>query len=162
MTSIRPAQTSDLPFLWEMLFEAAYWRPEAPRPPFEEGLARPDLEKLLAGWGREGDAGVIAHEGPAPVGAAWYRRWTEDDHSYGFVAPEIPELAIGVVGAYRRRGVGRALLKALIDQGRQSDIPALSLSVERDNPAARLYRDLGFIEHADVGNAWTLLLRFET
>lgn len=162
MTSIRRVQSSDLPFVKAMLFEAAYWRPEAPRPALEEGLARPDLAKLLADWGRAGDCGVIAHEDSAPLGAAWYRRWPEDDHSYGFVAPEIPELAIGVVPAYRRRGVGRLLMKALIDEARQFGVPALSLSVERDNPASQLYRDLGFQEHAVVGNAWTLLLRFSS
>lgn len=158
MTSIRRVHSRDLPFLREMLFEAAYWRPEAPRPPLEVGLARPDLANLLTGWGRAGDCGVIAHEGSAPLGAAWYRLWTGDDHSYGFVAPEIPELAIGVAGGYRRRGVGRLLMKALIEEARQAGVPALSLSVERDNPAARLYHDLGFREHEAAGNAWTLIL----
>jgi len=158
MTQIRRADFQDLPFLREMLFEAAYWRPEAARPTLEEGLARPDLAKLLADWGREGDVGVIASEGLDLCGAAWFRCWTQEDHSYGFVAPEIPDLAIGVVPVYRRRSVGRSLLRALMEKARRSNFPALSLSVERDNPAAKLYREQGFTEHATVGNALTMIL----
>lgn len=141
-----------------MLFEAAYWRTDAPRPPLDEALARPDLAKLLAGWGREGDTAFVASEASTPAGAAWYRFWTHDDHSYGFIAPEIPELALGVDPAYRRRGAGRWLMESLIDEARRSRLPGLSLSVEKDNPAASLYRALGFREHGAVGNAWTMLL----
>jgi ribosomal-protein-alanine N-acetyltransferase len=57
---IRPASAGDLPFLREMLFEAAFWREGSPRPALEEGLARPDLSRLMAGWGRAGDAAVVA------------------------------------------------------------------------------------------------------
>jgi len=30
-----------------MLFEAAFWRAGSPRPTLDEGLARPDLAKLM-------------------------------------------------------------------------------------------------------------------
>ena len=43
-----------------MLYEAAFWRQTGQRPPLEEGLARPDLAGLLSGWGRPGDAAVVA------------------------------------------------------------------------------------------------------
>ena len=57
---VRRAVQSDLPFMRRMLYEAAYWRPEGHRPSIEEGLKHPDLKKLLAAWGREGDSAVIA------------------------------------------------------------------------------------------------------
>jgi ribosomal protein S18 acetylase RimI-like enzyme len=56
----------------------------------------------------------------------------------------------------RGRGVGTALLEALIDKARQDGVPALSLSVEADNAALRLYERLGFTRVACVDDAWTM------
>ena len=141
-----------------MLFEAAFWYPDQPRPGVEEGLARPDLAHLLADWGRPGDTAVIAYDGATDLGAAWFRSWSDEEHSYGYVAATIPELAIGVVGAHRRRGVGRALLRALRQRAVQQDIRALSLSVEEANPAVRLYLSEGYERVSTVENSWTMVL----
>ena len=155
---IRPASAADLPFLREMLFEAGFWRPGAARPALEEGLARPDLAKLLAGWGRPGDAGVVAESaGGPPLGAAWYRFWSEADHSYGFVSPGVPELGIAVRAEARGSGVGEQLLRALLEEAARRGVPELSLSVERDNPAARLYERVGFRQVGVRGGALTMV-----
>ncbi len=156
--TIRQGTFRDLPFLREMLFEAAFWRPGVARPAIEEGLSRPGLGKLLDGWGREGDASVIAEDvGNRPVGAAWYRFWSDHDHSYGYVSADIPELGIAVVDGSRNRGVGGCLLHALRKLAADRGIARLSLSVERDNPARHLYLRQGFERVAAVGNAWTMV-----
>ena len=129
-----------------MLFEAAFWRPDGERPPLDEGLSREGLHHLLAGWGRSGDTAVIAEtaERPNPaepgtvVGAAWYRFWNDDEHSWGYVNARIPELGIGVLPEWRGRGAGLLLLQALTDTARVQGLPALSLSVEKENFAAEL------------------------
>lgn len=155
---LRRARTSDLPFLEEMLYEAAFWRPSLPRPSREVGLRRPDLAKLLLGWGRHGDTAVLAVSDPAhSLGAAWYRFWSKDDHSYGFVSEQIPELAIGVRQEARGRGVGGLLLRKLLAEAGQQRISQLSLSVEVDNPAVRLYERVGFEKIGREGNAWTMV-----
>lgn len=155
---IRLAGPSDLPLLREMLFEAAFWRAGASRPVLSEGLARPDLAPLLDAWGRPGDTAVVA-EAPnrEGVGAAWFRFWTAESHSYGFVAPAVPELGIAVRSALRGRGLGSRLLRALLAQAARAGIRQLSLSVEIDNPALRLYERNGFRRVGRVGGAWTLV-----
>jgi ribosomal protein S18 acetylase RimI-like enzyme len=140
-----------------MLFEAAFWRAGSPRPALEAGLARPDLSKLLEGWGRAGDTAVIA-ESDTPLGAAWYRFWSAENHSYGFVAPEVPELGLAVRPEFRRQGVGARLLRALLEQAGREGIRRVSLSVELENPAQQLYQRLGFRRVGRVGDAWTMLV----
>lgn len=137
-----------------MLYEAAIWRPGQTRPPIDVALAEPKLAKLLADWGKDGDVGVIAMTPDTkPVGAAWYRFWSDSNHSYGYIDSTIPEVAIGVVNDRRGEGIGTALLDALIARARSENITALSLSVERENPALRLYKRTGFEIVGAEGNA---------
>ena len=157
--TIRPATPDDLPFLEAMEFEAFFWNPTTPRPPADEFLSKPEIQRLLAGWGRAGDRAVIAQEGQTPIGAAWYRLWTDADHSYGFVDAETPELGIGVDARHRSKGVGRALLRALIETARADGLPALNLSVDPSNVARRLYESEGFVKVGASGTSWTYVLQ---
>jgi ribosomal protein S18 acetylase RimI-like enzyme len=139
-----------------MLYEAAFWRPNTVRPPLEEALADPALARYVAGWGRAGDAGVIALDAEGgPVGAAWYRLFPPNEPGFGFMDEHTPELSIAVIGNARARGVGTGLLGALVDRARADGFDALSLSVEPDNPARRLYERHGFV-HVGGEAAWTM------
>jgi ribosomal protein S18 acetylase RimI-like enzyme len=159
---IRRSRSDDAQFLREMLFEAAYWRPGKPRPALEEGLARPDLQKVLSGWGRPGDLAMIATDGLGDrIGAAWMRLWTEDEHVQGFVDADTPELGIGVRREFRRHGVGTALLLALLGRAREDGVPKVSLSVEIENVARLLYERFGFKLHAVDRGVATLVVELE-
>lgn len=141
---IRTASDSkeDVRFLWAMVALAAAWRSLEPG---ADASSDPHVARYVAGWGRPGDAGVIAEDTAGrPLGAAWYRLFPETEPGYGFVDPGIPELSIGVEADARGQGIGTALLEALIERARAEDFPSLSLSVEEDNPAVRLYERAGF------------------
>lgn len=154
---IRLATGGDVPFLREMLYEAAYWR-GGHRPGLEMGLSTPELSKLLAGWGRDGDIAVVAERDPELLGAAWLRFWDDLDHSFGYVAREVPELGIGVSERHRSLGIGRQLMTRLLSEARLAGIARVSLSVERDNRALHLYRSLGFKSVGVVGNSYTMVV----
>ena len=156
--AIHQAGLDDLDFLRKMLFEAVYWRGDADRPGLEEGLAPPELAKLLAGWGhRDGDVGKIAVSGRGqPIGAAWYRFWNANNHSYGYISDDVPELGIGVVKDARGQGVGTALIQALLVNAHKQGIQRISLSVEKDNPAIYLYRKFGFKKMGRVDESWKM------
>jgi ribosomal protein S18 acetylase RimI-like enzyme len=154
---VRPATAVDLDFLRDMSYEAATWRP-GPRPPAESVLADPAVARYLQGWGREGDSARIAEEEGSALGAGWYRLFPEDAPGYGFVATDVPELSIAVRTEARGRGVGTLLLEALIADARTNGFRALSLSVEPDNPAVRLYERAGFGRVPNDGGAWTMSL----
>jgi GNAT superfamily N-acetyltransferase len=140
---IRRAGVSDLGFLWEMLAVAVSWRQPEPVP-VAEVEADDVFARYLSGWGRGGDLGLVAVRLDEPLGAAWGRLFTAAEHGYGFLDKGVPEISIGVRRQARGRGIGSALLEALAAEARRAGFAALSLSVERENPAVRLYERAGY------------------
>jgi ribosomal protein S18 acetylase RimI-like enzyme len=138
-----------------MLYEAAFWRPDA-RPPRDGALSDPALARYLEGWGRPGDVAVVAFDRAVGtrVGAAWYRLMPEDTR--GFVAPGVPEVVIGVAEHSRGRGVGGTLLGALRKRAAAEGFAALSLTVDDGNPAVRLYERHGFRKLFRTENGWAM------
>jgi len=130
------------------LFEAVAWNPERELPPFAVTIEHPELARYHRGWGRTGDLGVVAERGDEVVGVALARLFTEDDHGHGYVDEATPELAVAVAEAARGNGIGTRLLDELATAARRAGIPRLSLSVDSENPALRLYQRLGYREVA--------------
>lgn len=156
---VRAATPADRPFLRAMLAEAAAWREGVDRPVAEVVAPTEVGHYLPPDWPREGEAGVVATVDGTRAGAAWWTHFTVDDPGYGFVAPDLPELTVGVVPALRGRGHGRALLTALCTEADRRGLGGLSLSVESDNSAVGLYEDTGFVLVADTGGALTMVRR---
>jgi len=153
--TVRLWEPEDEPFLWEMLYQAIHVV-EGYDPPPRSILDDPMIAHHLAEFGaREGDGAVIACDGGLPVGAAFCRRFTEEDPSYGFVAPDVPEVGMAVVAGHRSKGIGRAMLTYLLDRH-----PVMSLSVATDNRVAhKLYESVGFVESHPDGTSVTMIRR---
>src|SRR5260370_5620465 len=145
--TIRTVQIQDISFLWDMLYEAAAVAEGMRALGREKALSLPVNRKYVEGWGRPGDAGVIAvDQTERPLGAAWYRLHPDEAPGYGSISPTVPELTIGVCDDARGQGIGHALLQALIALAQSQEYVALSLSVDRNNPALHLYERFGFRE----------------
>ena len=147
---IRRGSPQDVQFLRDMLRHAYYWRWADPE------LADLPVTRYVEGWGRPGDRSLVVIEGFQPVGAAWYRLFTQAEPGYGFVDEATPELTIAVVPGRRGRGYGDELLTALFAQAREDGFAAVSLSVEPDNPALALYERHGFATVGERGGAWIM------
>ncbi|MFF3562543.1 GNAT family N-acetyltransferase [Streptomyces sp. NPDC002574] len=161
---VRPALARDADVLRSVLLEAYNWDGEQ-RFTAEQLAADPHAARYLAGWPRGGDFGVVAEtDAGEPVGAAWARCLPEDEPGYGFVAPDVPELTLGVLPGHRGRGHGRALMEALIRAAAEGPAPVarLSLSVEDGNSAVRLYTSLGFTRVGRNGGSDTMVLDVRT
>jgi GNAT superfamily N-acetyltransferase len=133
---IRPLTAEDEPVLWEMLYHGLF-DPAAPRPASRDVLRRPEISKYVAGWGRSGDCGFVAHEkkGGALIGAVWLRQ--PNDKSDG-----VPELALAVKQEHRGHGIGAALLTQLVRAN--PDQSRISISFVAGKPVLRLYERFGF------------------
>ena len=159
---VRRAEAGDGELLFAMLLEAMNWAPDRARFTVADVLSRPELAHYVAGFPRPGDLGVVAEDGEGPLGAAWWRTFGADDPGYGFVDESTPEVSIGVLPTERGRGIGTLLLAALAHEARAAGLGALSLSVEFENRAARLYRRAGYQVVGDDGSAFTMVLPLPT
>jgi len=159
--TLRAADRDDTGFLTEMLVEAADWRHDGS--PAEEratrALADVKTARYISGWPRPGDFGVVAvDENARPIGACWARLFTPDEPAYGFTGADVPELAIGIVREWRGKGVGRTVLRDLLDRARAAGHTRISLAVDTDNPARRLYTGEGFVITETRPTAVTMVL----
>ena len=145
---IRRGGAHDVRFLRDLLRHAYYWRMPT------LGSAELPLSRYVDGWGRPGDASVIAIDDAQPVGAAWYRLFPRDAPGYGFIDESTPELTIAVVPNRRGRGFGRELMEGLLARARNDRYAAISLSAEeRQLP---LYERYGFERVRRDDGAWTM------
>ena len=124
-----------------------------------ELFKEPVIIKILDNWGsRAGDFSIIASDTDhTPVAAVWYRFWTDDNHSYGYIDENTPELGIAVLKEHRRKGLGSLLLTQALKHAEKEGIEQISLSVDPNNPALTLYEDQGFKKVAEVSTSWTML-----
>ncbi|MGH2970730.1 MAG: GNAT family N-acetyltransferase [Gaiellaceae bacterium] len=146
---LRPVDRHDVRFLRDMLRHAYHWR-------LSEDSERP-VYRYVRNWGRPGDAGVIAMEGPHAYGAAWYRLFAADEPGFGFVDEKTPELTIAVVPSRRGKGAGKELLEALLDQARANGFETVSLSTDEDQVG--WYERFGFETVSESPHAVTMVAR---
>jgi GNAT superfamily N-acetyltransferase len=159
---IRRANANDGELIAAMLVAAADWRPGVERRSVDAVMTDPALAHYAEGWPRETDLGVIAEdEDGTGVGAAWWRFFKVADPGFGFVDESVPEVSIGVALGKRGAGVGRALLDALVQCAVDEGVKGLSLSVETDNFAMRMYERAGFKRRAQAGGSVTMLLTLD-
>lgn len=158
--TIRPIQSNDIPFLWEMLYQAIYVSPGAPNPP-RGILQSSELARYVQNWGRVDDRGFLAIDTAhaIPVGAAWIRLFTAGERGYGYMNDQTPELTVAVLPEYRRAGIGTCLIRELLTLA-SAYYPAVSLSVAPGGPALRLYKRLGFELAGERGTSVTMIKQF--
>ncbi len=156
--TLRKSTDNDIPLLREMLYEAVFWRKSETTPSFDEGLEYPEVKKLLENWGnKKGDTAVIAVVDSVPVGAAWFRYWTDEDSTRGYYDKNIPVAAIGIKENYRKQGIGALLLEKLSEYAAEKKINKISLCVSKDNYAIKLYRKQKFYVVEDISDSLIMI-----
>jgi ribosomal protein S18 acetylase RimI-like enzyme len=142
--TIRQAETEDYHFLREMLYEAIFVPEDEDKPPVSI-IDAPEVYKYISCWMQTSDCGFIAEADGLAVGAAWARLFENaETGGYGFIDSNTPELSLAIFEQYRCRGLGTALMKALMAELQRKGFERLSLSVDKRNRAVGLYEKLGF------------------
>jgi len=157
--NLRLADESDHAALEELLLEAVNWSAEGTLVTLDDLRANDTLVRYVDDWPRDDDAGVIAEEADRVVGAAWFRRFSQDRPGFGFIDELTPEVSVAIAPGWRGKGAGSQLLDALIEIGRERGFEGLSLSVDSRNQAVHLYRRLGFVVDRDEDGSYTMRLQ---
>ena len=69
--------------------------------------------------------------------------WVRCIRAYGYIGEGIPEFVLSVAAPCRGQGIGTRLMREMLQRLSAAGYPEASLSVQRRNPALRLYRRLG-------------------
>jgi ribosomal protein S18 acetylase RimI-like enzyme len=151
--SIRPIEKSEYGILEDFLYEAIHIPPGAEPVP-RNTIFVPEVYVYIEGFGKPDDVCFLAEIDGRPVGAAWSRILAcPGKRGYGNIDGHTPELAISVFPEYRGGGIGTKLLSALHDDIAGRGDQRISLSVQKTNPAVRLYERLGYATIGEGENA---------
>ena len=152
-TIIRKIRPEEHNLLREFLYHAIYL-PDGMEPPTRSVVDLPELQIYVTDFGtRPGDHCLVAEVEKKVIGAAWCRIMED----YGHIDNDTPSLAISLLPEYRGRGIGTQLLTALLRLLRENGYRQVSLSVQKENPALRLYQRTGFRILAETGTEYLML-----
>ena len=151
-TIIREIRPEEYDLLREFLYQAIYL-PEGVEPPPRSVVDLPELQVYVTDFGtRPGDYCMAAEAEGKVVGAAWCRIMED----YGHMDSDTPSLAISLLPEYRGQGTGTQLLNGLLLLLRENGYRQVSLSVQKENPALRLYQRTGFRILAERGTEYLM------
>ncbi|MBR2227129.1 MAG: GNAT family N-acetyltransferase [Bacteroidales bacterium] len=137
---IREIRPEEIPLLNDFLYEAIFIPEGVPAPP-RSIIEHEDLQVYVRDFGKKADDRCLVAEVDGKiVGAVWTR--VMDD--YGHIADGIPSLAISLYKGCRNQGIGTELLREMLQLLRRDGYPKVSLSVQKDNYAFRMYQKAGF------------------
>ena len=138
---IREMKECEYPLLNEFLYEALFV-PEGAEMPAKSVLDAPELQVYIEGFGtKKDDCCIVAQaDNKTLIGAAWVRIMND----YGHIDDETPSLAISLYKHHRGLGIGTAMLNQLFSLLKMNGYKKTSLSVQKENYAAELYKKLGY------------------
>ena len=138
--TIREIQKQEYSLLDNFLYEAIFI-PEGIKPPPKTIITSPELQVYVERFEEsKDDWGLVAEVDGKIVGAVWVRIMND----YGHIDDETPSLAISLYKEYRGFGIGTAMMKEILALLKSHGYSRVSLSVQKDNYAAKIYLKIGF------------------
>lgn len=136
---IRRIMPAEYPVLSNFLYLSIFVPPGSGEVP-KNIIEKPELQVYIKDFGRKSDCGFVALRDGQIVGACWARIMQD----YGHIDNDTPSVALSVLEEYRSQGIGTALLEALFSELAARGWHQVSLSVQKANRAAEMYKRLGF------------------
>jgi [ribosomal protein S18]-alanine N-acetyltransferase len=144
--TISPLELGEYGCLADFLY-LAIWVPKGDQPP-PRSVVQSDatLRQYYEGFGSgAGDFALAARYGGRIIGVFWSRLLGGETCGYGHVDDATPELGGALLPEWRGQGIGTTLMVGLFGILSQNGFTQTSLSVQKRNPALRLYERLGFL-----------------
>ena len=156
--SIREMRKEEYSLLGDFLYEAIYI-PDGTAAPPKSVISCTELQVYIANFGNsKHDKALIAEVDGNIVGAIWARIMND----YGHIDDNTPSLAMSVLKAYRGMGIGTSLLTQMMSTEKAAGYAKLSLSVQKDNYAVKLYRKAGFIAVKETDEEYIMIVNLNS
>ena len=107
-------------------------------------LDQPEIKNYYHNFGLKDDMALAAVINEEVIGIVWTRIIKGEIKGYGYWDDRSPEFGISLLAKYRRYGIGTKLMKEMLKLLKENGYSFASLSVQKDNPAVKLYQKLGF------------------
>ena len=142
---IREIEKTEISLLDDFLYEAIFI-PEGVTPPPKDIIKDEELQIYVKDFGKyKDDICFVAEVKGKVVGAVWVR--VIDD--YGHIDDDTPSLSISVYKGYRNLGIGKALIKNVLEELKKRGYEKTSLSVQKANYASDIYKKVGYYVHEE-------------
>ncbi|MHC1684305.1 MAG: N-acetyltransferase family protein [Clostridiaceae bacterium] len=140
---IREMKSSEVSILKDMLYEAIFQPDESNLLP-REVIEQPELSIYIDNWGQQDDICLVVEVEEKIVGAAWTRILAGEVKGYGNIDDSTPEFAVSLYKEFRNKGIGTALMKSMLQQLKIHGYKQVSLAVQKENYAVKMYEKIGF------------------
>ena len=151
--TIRKMTVPEYPLLSDFLYEAIFI-PNGIKPPPRDIIASPELQIYVERFGAlKDDFALVAEIEGKIVGAVWVRIMND----YGHIDEEPPSLAISLYKEYRGQGIGTNMMKEMLSLLKTHGYKRVSLSVQKANYAAEMYRKIGFEIARENEEEWIMI-----
>ncbi|RHQ36119.1 GNAT family N-acetyltransferase [Clostridium sp. AF27-2AA] len=151
--AIREMTVPEYPLLSDFLYEAIFI-PDDIKPPSRNIICSPELQVYIDRFGSlKDDFALVAEIEGKIIGAVWIRIM----YDYGHIDDETPSLAISLYKEYRGRGIGTEMMKEMLSLLKTHNYKRVSLSVQKANYAAEMYRKIGFDIVRENEEEWIMI-----
>ena len=151
---IREIRTQEIPLLEDFLYEAIFIS-EGVFPPPKSIVKNKDLQVYVRDFGLSPDDKCLVAEADGKIVGAVWSRIMED---YGHIADGVPSIAISLYKEYRNQGIGTELLQQMIELLQRERYEKVSLSVQKENYASRMYLKAGFVVLKETQEEYIMVL----
>ena len=153
---IRELKTCEYPLMRDFLHMSIFVPEGCEALPFSI-VDEPEVALYIKGFGeKKDDYALCAYIEGELAGMCWVRIMG----GYGSIDDESPEFAIAVKPEYRAKGIGENLMRAMLNMLKTKGYKRASLSVQKENIAAKLYFKLGFEVYEDREREYILVYTF--
>lgn len=153
---IREIAESEYKALDDFLYEAIFV-PEGVSAPPREIIDQPELQVYVDGFGtKDSDFAFVADVDGKTVGAVWARIMND----YGHIDNDTPSFAISLYKEYRGKGIGTALMKAMLNRLKNAGYKQASLAVQKENYAVKMYKKVGFMIVDENDEEYIMICKF--
>ena len=151
--AIREMTVPEYPLLSDFLYEAIFI-PDDIKPPSRNIICSPELQVYIDRFGSlKDDFALVAEIEGKIIGAVWIRIM----YDYGHIDDETPSFAISLYKEYRGRGIGTEMMKEMLSLLKTHNYKRVSLSVQKANYTAEMYRKIGFDIVRENEEEWIMI-----